>query len=66
MPASEEIAPLWRSRSSVPEGWEKRAEVVTSVEKPSPFHPVHAGGRQRSPNSEMLQNFTTGESPRLG
>ena len=65
-PAREEIAPLCRSRSSIPDAWVKRAAVVTRVEKPSPVQPVHAGGRQCSPSSEVLQNFTTGESARLG
>src|ERR1035441_8622862 len=66
MPAREEIAPLEISRSSMPAAWRKRAAVVTSVEKPSPVHPVHAGGRQFAPSSAVLQNFTAGESERLG
>src|ERR1035437_9946408 len=66
MPASEEIAPLWRSRSSMPEAWYNRAAVVTNVEKPSPVHPVHVGGRQFGPSSAGPQNLTAGESARLG
>src|ERR1035437_1998151 len=66
MPASEEIAPLWRSRSSMPEAWYNRAAVVTNVEKPSPVHPVHVGGRQFGPSSAGPQKFTAGESARLG
>src|ERR1022692_606960 len=66
MPTSEEIAPLWRSRLSIPSAWLNRAAVVTNVENPSPVQPVHAGGRQCSPSSSVLQNFTAGESARLG
>src|SRR5450755_752541 len=66
MPTSDEIAPLWSSRSSIPAACRKRAAVVTRVEKPSPVHPVHAGGRQCSPSSARCQNFTVGESARLG
>src|SRR5450759_1181976 len=66
MPTNDEIAPLWSSISSIPPKWRKRAAVVTSVEKPAPVHPVHAGGRQSSPSSAGRQNFTVGESARLG
>jgi hypothetical protein len=66
MPANEEIAPLWSSKSSIPEAWRNRAAVVTRVEKPAPVHPVHGGGRQFSPSSEGFQNLTAGDSARLG
>ena len=33
---------------------------------PAPVQPVQAGGRQLSPSSATLQNFTVGESARAG
>ena len=42
------------------------AAVVTSVVKPTSAQPVHAGGFQSRPNSDLLHDFTMAKSSRPG
>src|SRR5437762_14215782 len=67
MPASSEIAPMWRSKPSASELWGNRATMVTNVAKPPSAQLVHAGGFQSRPKSDLLHDFTMASSstPRI-
>src|ERR1700722_7376174 len=57
---------MWRSKPSESEVWRNRATVVTNVVKPTAAQPVHAGGLQSRPKSDLLHDFTMAESSRAG